>query len=112
MRGSTGHRVPGSPTPPEKSQSYKFLSNTGSGRLKNPKANQPSFNAGPPLTHKRYAIQIAFRLRFDDDPLLVVFGSLDPLSSSTYCTYILYLSNTLKLHGPSICVLNAWMNGN
>ena len=44
------------PTPPEKSQSYKFLYNTGPDLLKNPKATQPAFNAGSPSTRKRNAI--------------------------------------------------------
>ena len=44
------------PRPPEKSQKYMFLSNTGPDPLKNHKATKPAFNVGPSSAHQRNAI--------------------------------------------------------
>ena len=68
--------------PPEISQSYRFLSNTGPDPLKNHKL--PSQHSM--LGHHWPAREPHFngvRWRFDDGPLLMVFGSLDPLPLST-----------------------------
>ena len=40
----------GAPDPPEKSQKLGFLSNTGPDPLKNHKATEPAFNAGPEIS--------------------------------------------------------------
>ena len=66
--------------PPERSQKG-FLSNTGPDPLKNRKATRPEFNVRPPSGRQRNAIEMAFRWRADDDPLIVVFRS--SLLSST-----------------------------
>ena len=54
-----------------------FLSNTDQDEpvpLEDQKATKPSFNSfGPSLARQRNAIEMAFRWRPDNDPLLVVF---------------------------------------
>ena len=42
--------------PPEKSQSFRFLSNTAPDPLKNYKAIKPAFNAGPSSARQRNAL--------------------------------------------------------
>ena len=66
------------PHPPEKSQTIGVLSNSGPDPLKNHKATEPAFNVGPSSARQRNAIQMAFRWRADDGPLIVVFGSSHP----------------------------------
>ena len=68
----------GAQGPPEK---YKkniylgFLSNTGPHHLENYKTTKPAFNVGPLSAHQLNAIEMAFRWRNDNGPLLLVFGS-------------------------------------
>ena len=69
-------RETGDPDPLTKSQRMKrILSNTGPDPLKNHKAIKPTFNVGQSSACQRNAIQMAFRWRTDDGPLIVVFGS-------------------------------------
>ena len=44
------------PPPPLKSPKYRVISNTGQDPLKNHKAAQPAFNAGPSAARQRNAI--------------------------------------------------------
>ena len=64
--------------PLENYKNIGFLSNTGLDPLKNHKATKPVFNVRPSSTRQRSAIQITFRWRANDGPILVVlvvFGS-------------------------------------
>ena len=54
--------------PPEKSQKYRFLSNTGPDPLKNHKVTKSAFNVGPSSAHQ-------LKRHLNDDLLIVVFGS-------------------------------------
>ena len=63
-------RGTGGPHPPPPPKNHKI--NTGSDLLKNHKATKPAFNVGPSAARQRNAI---YRLRADDGPILVVFGS-------------------------------------
>ena len=69
----------GSGPPPLKNHKNKgFLSNTGPDSLENKKTicTKPAFNVGPTSARQLNAIQMAFRWRADDGPILVVFGSI------------------------------------
>ena len=74
MRGSRGgQRVR---TPLKNHKNYiGFVRNTGPDPLTNHKASKPAFNVRPLSAHQRNAIQMAFRWRADDGPLIVY---LDP----------------------------------
>ena len=65
-------------THPENHKNIGFLSNTGPDSLKNHKTIKPAFSVGSSSARLRNAIQMAFRLRADDGPLIVVF---DPPST-------------------------------
>ena len=71
----------GGPHPPlsNNHKNIGFLSNTGSDHMKNHKATKPAFNVGPSLARQRNAIEMVFRWRADDGPILVVFGSTHQL---------------------------------
>ena len=62
------------PTLPGKSQKYRVLCNTGPDPLTNHKGSKPAFNVGPLSARQRDAIQMAFRWRADDGPLIGVFA--------------------------------------
>ena len=65
------------PDPPPPLKNHKnigLLSNTVLNPLKNLKANKPAFNVGPSSACQRSAIQMVFRWRADDGPLIVVFA--------------------------------------
>ena len=49
-----------------------FLSSTGPDPLKNHKATKPEFNVGLSSACQRNAIEMAFRWRADDGPVLVL----------------------------------------
>ena len=68
-------------TPLENHKNIGFLSNTGPDSFKNHKATKPAFNVGLSLARQRNAIEMAFRWRADDGPLIVVFRSFLPLST-------------------------------
>ena len=59
-------------TPMKNHKNIGFLSNTGPDPLKNHKATNPAFNVGPSSARQRNAIQMAFRWRANDGPLIVV----------------------------------------
>ena len=61
--------------PPKYHTNLGFLSNSSPDPLNNHKATKPAFNVGPSLARQRNALEMAFRWRADDGPLLVVFGS-------------------------------------
>ena len=76
-RGGGGYRGPD--PPPEKSHKYMVLSNTGPDPRENSqKATKPVFNVRPSSARKRNAIPMAFRLRADGGPVIVVFGFFRP----------------------------------
>ena len=76
-----GGRVSGPPPPPPKNhKNIGFLSNTGLDPLKKQKATKPASNVGPSSSRQRNAVQMAFRWRADDGPLIVAFGSSLPSS--------------------------------
>ena len=79
MRGSRGGTGGSGPPPLKNHKAMGFLSNTGPDPLKNHKATKPAFNVGTSSARQRNAI--LFRLRVDDVPLLVVFGSFLPSST-------------------------------
>ena len=82
MRGSRGRGRQGTGPPPEISQSYRFLSNTGPDPLKNHKLPSQHSMLGHHWPASEPHLN-GVRWRVDDGPLLMVFGSLDPLPSST-----------------------------
>ena len=67
--------VRGSGPPLANLTNIRFLSSTGPDHLNNHNATKPAFNVGPSFAHYPNAIEMAFRWRADDGPLLVVFGS-------------------------------------
>ena len=69
-------------TPTEKSQSYSFLTNTGSDPLKIQKATKPPFDVGPSSAGQGNHHLNGVWLVTDDGPLLVVFGSSFPSSTT------------------------------
>ena len=71
----------GGPDPPEKSQKYRVSYQYRSGSPENHKAAKSAYNGGPLSARQRYAIEMAFRWRADDGPLMLVFGSSLPLST-------------------------------
>ena len=74
VRIQTGSRFPPPPPPPMKNHKNKgFLSNSGPDPLKNYEATESAFNVGPSSARKGNTIKMAFRLRADDGPLIVVF---------------------------------------
>ena len=46
-----GENRSGPPPPPEKSQKYSFVKNSGPDPLKSHKATKPAFNVGPSSAH-------------------------------------------------------------
>ena len=54
--GGGGGGGVGPDPPPEKSQKYRFLSNTGPDPLKHHKPTKPEFNVGPSLARQQNAI--------------------------------------------------------
>ena len=66
------------PPPPKNHKNIGFLSNSGPDPLKNHKATEPAFNFGLSSARQRNAIQMVFRWRADDGPLIVIFGSPTP----------------------------------
>ena len=81
FRRGGGSGGPDPPPPPEKSQNLGLVSNSGPDLLKNHKATEPAFNVGPSSSSQGDAIEMVFRWRADDDPLIVVFGSSHPSST-------------------------------
>ena len=80
LHGRIKRRGQGSGPPPLKNhKNIGFPSNTGPDPLKNHKATEPVFNVGPPSVCQRNAIEMAFRWRVDDGPLLVLFWIIPPL---------------------------------
>ena len=69
----------GSGPPLKNHKNIGFLSNTGLDPLKNYKATKPAFNVVPSLACQRNAIEMAFRWRADDGPILMVFESTHQL---------------------------------
>ena len=67
------------PPPPEKSQNIGFLSNSGPYPLKNHSATEPAFNVGPSSSSSSVS---GVSLRADVGPLIVVFGSSHPSSTT------------------------------
>ena len=62
-------------------ENYKAIwlhRNTVADPFENHKAAKPNFNVKPLSVHQRNTISMAFCLRADDGPLLVVFGSSPP----------------------------------
>ena len=73
------------PPPPLKNhENMGFLCNTGPDPLKNHKTTKPAFIVGPSSARQLHAIQMAFRWRADDGPIiLVLLGSSLPSSIKT-----------------------------
>ena len=82
MRGSRGRRgAEGGGRGLKNHKNIEFLSNTGPDPLKNYKATKPACNVGPTSARQRNAIEMVFRWRADDGPLIAVFGSFLPSSA-------------------------------
>ena len=64
------------PTPLKNHKDIGFRGNTGPDPLKFHKANKTAFNRGPLSARQRNAIEMAFRWRADDNPLIVAFANL------------------------------------
>ena len=64
----------GGPDPLKNHKKLGFFRTAGPGPLKNHKATKPAFNFVSLSSRQRNAIEIAFRLRADDDPLIVAFA--------------------------------------
>ena len=73
-----GDRGPG-PPPLKNHKNIGFISNTDP----DPHKIHKAFHVGPSSARQQNAILMAFRWRADDGPLIVVFGSSLPSSSTT-----------------------------
>ena len=109
MHGSRGGRTGGGVlkgirTPPVKSQKIKFLSKTGPDPLKNHKNTKPAFNVGSSSVRQRNVIQMAFRWRAVDGPLIVVF---DPPSYHQLKEKIVKVGPSLAKFSGSAHVIRA-----
>ena len=83
MRGSKGGWAGGPDPPPLKNyKNIGFLSNSGPDPLKNHNAPEPAFNVGPSSVCQRNNHLRGISLRADDGPLIVVFGSSHPSSTT------------------------------
>ena len=70
------------PPPPGKLQKYRVPLQYWSGSPLNHKATSPTFNVGPSFVRQRNIIEMAFRWRAVDGPLIVVLvGSFLPSSN-------------------------------